>query len=149
MLGLIFCGLALVFFGKFNERLCPTSSYLKPFNPMRSECLGGPITGGLVASRVPLMTFDPVVLQLRNLGKLFLGPSYIYWSCFGGHGVMWKLLMSGFFLISRQIVASFSIFLSWLKSEDVIRNNLQDSFHNVKTNCTNKNMGIMLMSAKI
>ena len=146
---MIFSCLALVFFGKFNEKLYPASNYLKPFNSMRSGYWGGPITRGLGASRVPSITFDPVVLQLRNLGKLFLGPSYTYWSCFCGHGVMWKLLMSGIFLISRQIVASFSIFLLWLKSKDVIRNKLQDSFHNVKTNCTNMNMGIMLTSAKI
>ena len=118
-LGLIFSGLALVFFGTSNEKLYPTPSYSKPFDSMRSGSLGDPINGELGASRVPSIKFDPVVLELRNLGKLFLGPSYIYWNCL------------------------------WLKSEDVIRNKLKDSFHNVNTNCTNKKMGIMLMSPKI
>ena len=146
---MIFSELTLEFFGKSNEKLYPTPSYLKPFKPTRSGSLGGPIIGELGASRVPSIKFDTVVLQLRKLGKLFLGPSYIYWSCFGDHGVLWKLLMSGFFLLGWQILASFSIFLLWFKSEDAIRNKLKDSFHNVKYNCKNKNMGIMLMSAKI
>ena len=146
-LGLIFSELTLEFFGKSNEKLYPTPSYLKSFNPTRSGSLGGPITEELEASRVPSVKSGPVVLQLRKLGKLFLGPSYIYWSCFGDHGD--QLLMSGFFLLGWQILASFSILLLWFKSKGVIRNKLKDSFYNVKYNCTNKNIGIMLMSVKI
>ena len=145
---MIFSELTVVFFGKSNEKLHPTPTYLKPVNPTRSGSLGSPITGGLEASRVLSIKFDPVVLQLRNLRKLFLGPSYIYWSCFCGYGAVWKL-RSGFFLLGRKILASFSIFLLWLKSENLIRNKLKHSVHHIKTNCTNKNMGIMLISAKI
>ena len=72
---MIFSGLALVFIEKFNEKLYPTSSYLNSFNLKRSGYLRGPIAGRLGASRVPSIIFDPVVMQLRNFGKLFLDPS--------------------------------------------------------------------------